>query len=279
MSLVKKPAGLKKPVVKKPAMKPAVLVKPVEGEVKDLQDKAVVEESKEVVAEEPKEEVVEELAPIITPPEMDKEVVEVQEPVIEEIVEEKPKAKRKNSKKKKEEPKEESKEEEVVAVENLPQKQLNEALDDLETDINITEEGWEEAKQEIQDKLKVLTIDPDMNPATTRMLIGELDNVMTELRFLKTDLDTKVKALNEQIEYIRLSNSKGSNPEARKASGYEALMNHKRNPNDTEVINLVQVQVFMNGKLNFLNEAIETVKDKRQLLITFSSMLKIENTI
>ena len=279
MSLVKKPAGLKKPVVKKPAMKPAVLVKSVEGEVKDLQDKAVVEEPKEVVAEEPKEEVVEELASIMTPPEMDKEVVEVQEPVIEEIVEEKPKAKRKNSKKKKEEPKEESKEEEIVAVENLPQKQLNEALDDLETDINITEEGWEEAKQEIQDKLKVLTIDPDMNPATTRMLIGELDNVMTELRFLKTDLDTKVKALNEQIEYIRLSNSKGSNPEARKASGYEALMNHKRNPNDTEVINLVQVQVFMNGKLNFLNEAIETVKDKRQLLITFSSMLKIENTI
>ncbi len=273
MSLVKKPSGLTKPAMKKPAgkpaVKPAILVKPKEGVVKDLEQ----------------EQVVEELAPVQEAPQIEPEVVEEQPEVVveepkeevKEEVKEAPKTKKKAASKKK---KEEVKEEVVVdeIEEGLPQKELKEALVDLEKDMNISEEGWDEVKLEIQDKLKALTIDPDMNPSSMKILIGELDNVMTELRFLKIDLETQVKALNEQVEYIRVSNSTGSNSEQRKANGYKALMNHKKNPNDTEVINLIQVQIFMNSKLNFLTEAIETVKDRRQLLITFSSMLKIETS-
>lgn len=267
MSLVKKPSGLTKPAIKKPAgkpaVKPAILAKPKE-EVKDLQ-----------------EQVIEELAPVQETPQIEPEVVVEEQPEVvveepKEEIKEAPKTKKKAASKKK---KEEIKEEVVDEVEeDLPQKELKDALVDLEKDMNISEEGWDEVKLEIQDKLKALTIDPDMNPASMKILIGELDNVMTELRFLKIDLETQVKALNEQVEYIRVSNSIGSNSEQRKANGYKALMNHKKNPNDTEVINLIQVQIFMNSKLNFLTEAIETVKDRRQLLITFSSMLKIETT-
>ena len=155
---------------------------------------------------------------------------------------------------------------------------LSNATEKMEANINITLPEWEETKEEIQDKLKALTIDPDVNPAGMRMLIGEIDDLLTELRLIRTKIDEQSKALNEQVEYIRLSNSKGSNSEERKASGYKALMNYKKNPDDEEVINLVEYQIFMNNKLNFLNESIEIVKDKKQLLITFSSMLKIEST-
>ena len=56
------------------------------------------------------------------------------------------------------------------------------------------------------------------------------------------------------------------------------LTNFKKNPDDEEVINLIQYQIFMNNKLNFLNKYIETVRDRRQLLITFNSCMKIEST-
>jgi hypothetical protein len=145
--------------------------------------------------------------------------------------------------------------------------------------VNISTPDWEEAKQEIEEKLKALTIDPDMNPATMKHLIGDLDDLMTELRFRLVDIEGQVEFINAQVDYIRSTNSKGSNAEERKANAFLALTNFKKNPDDTEVINLIQYQIFMNNKLNFLNKSIETVRDRRQLLITFNSCMKIESTI
>ena len=265
---IKKPsvAGLKKPAAA--PVKPAVAEEVVEEKVIEIPviyDPPVEEVADRVVQEELEKEI-----------EQDNQALEEQDALNEVVVEEKPKKKAsKKASKKKEEPKVEVEQE---VEENLPQMSLSNATEKMEANINITLPEWEETKEEIQDKLKALTIDPDVNPAGMRMLIGEIDDLLTELRLIRTKIDEQSKALNEQVEYIRLSNSKGSNSEERKASGYKALMNYKKNPDDEEVINLVEYQIFMNNKLNFLNESIEIVKDKKQLLITFSSMLKIEST-
>jgi hypothetical protein len=267
---IKKPnvAGLKKPAAA--PVKPTVAEEVVEEKVIEIPviyDPPVEEVADQVVQKELEEEV-----------EQENQALEEQDALNEVVVEEKPKKKAsKKASKKKEEPKAKVEIEQEVE-ENLPQMSLSNATEKMEANINITLPEWEETKEEIQDKLKALTIDPDVNPAGMRMLIGEIDDLLTELRLIRTKIDEQSKALNEQVEYIRLSNSKGSNSEERKASGYKALMNYKKNPDDEEVINLVEYQIFMNNKLNFLNESIEIVKDKKQLLITFSSMLKIEST-
>jgi hypothetical protein len=80
------------------------------------------------------------------------------------------------------------------------------------------------------------------------------------------------------VEYIRLSNAVGTNTEERKASGMKALMNHKVDPSSTETVNLVEYKLFYESKLAFFNEAIEILKDRKQLLITFQGMMKIEST-
>ena len=155
---------------------------------------------------------------------------------------------------------------------------LADSIDAMADTVNITTADWEEAKVEIEDKLKALTIDPDMNPASMKHLIGDLDDLMTELRFRLVDIEGQVEFINAQVDYIRSTNSKGSNAEERKANAFLALTNFKKNPDDEEVINLIQYQIFMNNKLNFLNKSIETVRDRRQLLITFNSCMKIEST-
>ena len=277
---IKKPSMIK-PNIKKPsvAKKPAAPVKP-----------AIAEEVKTTIEEVVEEKVVEPIVivedPVDVAPELLEQMIEeenqkleeqdaMEEPVVEEVKEEKPKAKKssKKSKAKKEEPNVEEE-----PQEQLPQMSLEDSIDAMADTVNITTEDWEEAKQEIEDKLKALTIDPDMNPATMKHLIGDLDDLMTELRFRLVDIEGQVEFINAQVDYIRSTNSKGSNAEERKANAFLALTNFKKNPDDTEVINLIQYQIFMNNKLNFLNKSIETVRDRRQLLITFNSCMKIEST-
>lgn len=271
--------SIKKPTMIKPTMKKPVgptkkpVAKKVIEEVKAPVEETPVEvsvETQEPVAEEPvKESATEETAPV-------EEVVEeitVEEPVKEK--EEKPKAKR--ASKKKEKAKEEIKEEAKEEVRD-PNMSLTDAIDHMSDVANITCEEWEESKQEITDKIKALAIDADMDPGVMRTLIGEIDDTLSELRLLRVEADNKAKAVNEMVEFVRSTHAIGSNAEERKANGYRALHYYKKDENDTETINLTTYQLFMNNQLNFLNESIEILKDKKQLLITFSSMLKIEST-
>ena len=277
MSGIKKPS-IKKPVngIKKPAVKPkAPVVKEEVVEEKVIEIPVVVDQVEEIAPE---------LEEILAQDEKHQEqeeqqIVEevnekpVQEPEPEPVVEEKPKAKKSSRKstKKKEELKEE------VVEENLPNMELNDAVTVMGKMCPTLPE-WEEAKLEIEDKLRATAIDPDIDPASGRLLIGEIDALLCELRVYKVDQEAEVKAITEMVEYIRLSNAVGTNSEERKASGYKALMNHKPDPSSTETINLVEYKLFYESKLAFFNEAIEILKDRKQLLITFQGMMKIEST-
>ena len=277
MSGIKKPS-IKKPVngIKKPAVKPKA---PVIKE--EVVEEVVKEEAIEIpVVVDQVEEIAPELEEILAQDEKHQEQEEQQiveevneEPESEPVVEEKPKAKKSSRKstKKKEEPKEE------VVEENLPNMELNDAVTVMGKMCPTLPE-WEEAKLEIEDKLRATAIDPDIDPASGRLLIGEIDALLCELRVYKVDQEAEVKAITEMVEYIRLSNAVGTNSEERKASGYKALMNHKPDPSSTETINLVEYKLFYESKLAFFNEAIEILKDRKQLLITFQGMMKIEST-
>ena len=280
MSGIKKPS-IKKPIngIKKPAVKPkAPVIKEEVVEEKVVEIPVVVDQVEEIAPEleeilaqdekhqeQEKQQVVEE---VNEEPVQEPEPAQEPEPV----VEEKPKAKKsRKSTKKKEEPKEE------VIEENLPNMDLNSAIITMGKMCPTLPE-WEEAKLEIEDKLRATAIDPDIDPASGRMLIGEIDALLCELRVYKVDQEAEVKAITEMVEYIRLSNAVGTNTEERKASGMKALMNHKVDPSSTETVNLVEYKLFYESKLAFFNEAIEILKDRKQLLITFQGMMKIEST-
>lgn len=275
MSGIKKPT-IKKPVngIKKPAVKPkAPVIKEEVVEEKVVEIPVVVDQVEEIAPE-----LEETLAQDEKYQEQEEQqiVEEVNEEPVQEpepVVEEKPKAKKstRRSTKKKEEPKEE------VVEENLPNMDLNSAITTMGKMCPTLPE-WEEAKLEIEDKLRSTAIDPDIDPASGRMLIGEIDGLLCELRVYKVEQEAEVKAIAEMVEYIRLSNAVGTNTEERKASGMKALMNHKVDPSSTETINLIEYKLFYESKLAFFNEAIEILKDRKQLLITFQGMMKIEST-
>ena len=273
MSSLKKPSGMVKPKINKPSLKkPGVAAPKKVEEEKVVEVPVIVEEVQEIAPEleealaqdEKHEEQIEE--------EIIKEVNNEPEP--EPVEEEKPKAKKtRKSTKKKEEPKEESAPE---PQQTFTYMSLEEAIDCMAINA-LSNESWEEAKQEVIDKLNATMIDADADSGSMRELIGEIDSLLSTLRIVRTELEKNVKADIEYIDYIKAVSSRGGNAEERKVNGYKALINHVPTGH-TEAINLVQYKVFREAQLNFYNEAIEILKDRKQLLITFASCLKIESS-
>jgi hypothetical protein len=276
--------ALKRPGVKKPVSKP------VEVEVEVPQDVVVNEPEQQVeetvveaVEEDPDKEEAIEIPVIYDPPQepvvdevVQEEVVEepvVEEPVVEEpVVEEKPKKKR-NSKKKaaaKEEPKEE------VVKESLPKMGLEEGLSIMQSLACTTTEAWEAEKAEIQENVRGIVIDPDATPGEMKELIAEIGTLLSELKIMKVNVEERNNGILEHIEYVRLKNSTGSNAEERKTNGIEAMMNYKTSPDATEATNLLDLKVYLTNQVNFYNEMISILVEKKNLLITFSGLTKIE---
>ena len=283
MSTLKKPSGMVKPKINKPSLKKPGVVAPKKVEEEKVVEVPVIVEEVQEVAPELEEalnitnECVDQIEETLAQDEKHQEQEEEQivEEVNEEpVVEEKPKAKKtRKSTKKKEEPKEESVPE---PQETFTYMSLEEAIDCMAINA-LSNESWEEAKQEVVDKLNATMIDADADPGAMRELIGEIDSLLSTLRIIRTELEKNIKADIEYIDYIKAVSSRGSNSEERKVNGYKALINHVPTGH-TEAINLVQYKVFRESQLNFYNEAIEILKDRKQLLITFASCLKIESS-
>ena len=273
MSTLKKPSGMVKPKINKPSLKkPSVVAPKKVEEEKVVEVPVIVEEVQEVAPE--LEEALNTTNECVD--QIEEEIIKEvnQEPESESVEEEKPKAKKtRKSTKKKEEAKEEPAPE---SQQTFTYMSLEEAIDCMSINA-LSNESWEEAKQEVIDKLNATMIDADADPGSMRELIGEIDSLLSTLRIVRTELEKNVKADVEYIDYIKSVSSRGSNAEERKVNGYKALINHVPKGH-TEAINLVQYKVFREAQLNFYNEAIEILKDRKQLLITFASCLKIESS-
>ena len=265
--------ALKKPGAKpvRPAsIKPAV-VEPVE--VVEEIEVPVQTVKKNIKKEVPKEEVVE----TVVVEEPKEEVVE--EPK-EEVVEEKPATKKKTTRKKTTKKKEEPvevKEEEVVAEKAvLPNMSLEECLETMIKKVNATTTEWEEEKATISEEIESLIIDPDASPGEMKELISQIDVLLSKLKILKSNCEQRNNGLLEHIEYVKYKGSTGSNSEERKTNGLEALMNYMVDPEAPNSANLLELKVFITNQSNFYNEMINVLVDKKNLLITFSGLTKIE---
>jgi hypothetical protein len=274
MSPLKKPTGVVKPKINKPSLKKPGMAAPKKVEEEKVVEVPVIVEEVQEVAPELKEalntinECIDQIEENLAQDEKHEEQVEEEiikevnnEPEPEPVEEEKPKAKKtRKSTKKKEEPKEEPAPE---PQQTFTYMSLEEAIDCMAINA-LSNESWEEAKQEVIDKLNATMIDADADPGSMRELIGEIDSLLSTLRIVRTELEKNVKADIEYIDYIKSVSSRGSNAEERKVNGYKALINHVPTGH-TEAINLVQYKVFREAQLNFYNEAIEILKDRKQL--------------
>ena len=228
----------------------------------------VVEEQKETteeVAEEAVEEVVEEIP---------EDVVAEPEPVKEQP---KKKSSRKKSTKKAEEKVEEQA---PISSESYQAKPLVDAMKEMIGITGCTTPEWEATKAEIMEQVQGMQIDPDSTPAEMRYLIADIDGALSQLKILKINADQQFNPLLKHINYVSLqAGSKGSNSEERKANAIRGLIEYKSNPDDMEYTNLLDIQVFAENQIAFYDEMIKILQDKKNMLITFSGIVKTETQL
>ena len=278
-----KPAGLKKPNMKKGPIAPektanldAIVENIVVEEVQEEQEEVVSELAKPVEQEVLQNDVVEEQEDVV-----EEKTAPIEE-VVEEVVEEAPKKKssRKKSSNKKKEVKAEEPVNEPINKEEYKAKPLVDAMKEMVGITGCTTPEWEAVKAEITEKIEGMNIDPDSTPAEMRYLIAEIDLALSQLKIRKVNADQQFNPLLKHINYVSLqAGSKGSNSEERKANAIRGLIEYKSNPDDTEYTNLLDIQVYAENQIAFYDEMIKILQDKKNMLITFSGIVKTETQL
>ena len=278
-----KPAGLKKPNMKrgpvateKTANLDAIVENIVVEEVQEEQEEVVSELAKPVEQEVLQNDVVEEQEDVV-----EEKTAPIEE-VVEEVVEEAPKKKssRKKSSNKKKEVKAEEPVNEPINKEEYKAKPLVDAMKEMVGITGCTTPEWEAVKAEITEKIEGMNIDPDSTPAEMRYLIAEIDLALSQLKIRKVNADQQFNPLLKHINYVSLqAGSKGSNSEERKANAIRGLIEYKSNPDDTEYTNLLDIQVYAENQIAFYDEMIKILQDKKNMLITFSGIVKTETQL
>lgn len=189
-------------------------------------------------------------------------------------VETKPKKKttRKKATKKAKENKEDKEDKEAVVITDA-----NEAEEYLQDILNYTTEEWEEEENALRNKLKELTVRADLNPDEIRVLLGKLSESYIEVKDRLISTERIANSLEKKIKDIKtLAALEGSNAIERNANAVRAITCFKKDPKDEKGVDLEQYLLMLKHKVNFYDYCTKAMEYNRQLLITFSSVFKIE---
>ena len=167
-----------------------------------------------------------------------------------------------------------------IEVKDYKAKPLVDAMKSMIGITGCTTPEWEQTKANIIEQVEGMHIDPDSTPAEMRYLIADIDGALSQLKILKINADQQFNPLLKHINYVSLqAGSKGSNSEERKANAIRGLIEYKSNPDDMEYTNLLDIQVYAENQLAFYDEMIKILMDKKNMLITFSGIVKTESQL
>ena len=269
--------GPKVPKVPKPVAKAPVKTDNIESEVteeeipKSAEKKLemiseVIEEQKVVAAQEKIEEVAEEITPEETNDAVEN-TIEQEAKVEEPKASVKPKTKSKTSKKKTQPKTTESTD--VVMITDI---------EDVESIIApqlLPEpEGWKEEKERINELVNKTMITEELDPTSVRSLLQDMSTAYREIAIKAEEANTFYDNLQDQIKHIREKNYIGSNAEERKLNSANSVSNYVNE--NGECVDLMSYSYFARARASFYNSALKNVETNRQMLITFSSVFKIE---
>lgn len=151
------------------------------------------------------------------------------------------------------------------------------AIEQAETlmldEIMPSTEDWLEEKERVNGLLGQIVITEELDPTSVKALLASMSAISRELSILTSEAKTAYTNLKEMVDQIRTENSIGSNSEERKLNGIHALRNY---PKDDEIVDLTVLIKVYREKQDFYESAMKQLDINRQMLITFSSVFKIE---
>ena len=175
--------------------------------------------------------------------------------------------------------KEESgKEEEITEYEDVEGGKVA-SLDEAASVLNIeTDAEFEEFREDITKKVNNIYITADINPTSIALAVEAIDTLMVDVMEwhwrVKAIYDNLTNDKDGKLTVVRNLNKKGSNPDERARNSYLALKNFKLKNNT--VIDLLDTVYSIRYKYNFVQAVLDRLKMKKDLLVTMTAKLKME---
>lgn len=146
------------------------------------------------------------------------------------------------------------------------------------------DENWLEFKKDIEKAYENISIPTDLNSASMLNIICQLSNlrnrIWNQYQYYKNQYDAisskEPEGLIERIKRINV-NEDAANESLRRRSGIIACINYKTK--DGEIINLYDLFDEVRARYTFLNTIMNNIEFQKNLLITASSALKLENSL
>jgi hypothetical protein len=135
-------------------------------------------------------------------------------------------------------------------------------------------DDWQAEKERINELVNKTMITEELDPTSVRSLLQDMSTAYREIAIKAEEANTLYDNLQDHIKSVRELNHIGSNSEERKLSSANAVK-HYTNENG-ECVDLNAYLHFARARASFYNSALKNVETNRQMLITFSSVFKIE---
>lgn len=144
------------------------------------------------------------------------------------------------------------------------------------------DETWEAFKAEIQEDLANINVTDDLNPGTLKVIIAELsilrDKIWFPLQEAKMEFERyaskEPEGLIERVK--RINSGSGNNETERRRAGILACMNYETTAGK---VNLYELMDESRERYAFLKSVDESIKFKKDILITMNGALKLEKEL
>ena len=142
------------------------------------------------------------------------------------------------------------------------------------------DDGWKEMEKEINERVDALRVESDMNTGTMKVLLSEIDALLSEVypAFIEQKKMNDAlcdKEFGAAVAYQAL-HSVGANSEERKKNGYMSLASANMGGRTVNMLALVQASKM---RMAFLNETLKRINHKYNTCITMTSNLNIESRV
>lgn len=147
--------------------------------------------------------------------------------------------------------------------------------------VNFEDEAWEKKKEELEKRVDNIRIEPDINLGSVRILLAQCTNLYSDLKSQQRSNKTFYTALCDKnlgiLERQKQVNAFGKNTEDRKKNSILSCEQFKLKDSDNKEYNIYDMAMVIQDRVDAINDMLDDVKQKKETLISYLAVLKIEN--
>ena len=147
--------------------------------------------------------------------------------------------------------------------------------------VNFQDDEWKNKKEELEKRAENIRIEPDINLGSVRILLAQCTNLYSDLKREQRSNKTLYNVLCDKtiglIQRQQQINANGKNNEDRKKNSVLSCEQFKMKDKDNVEYNLYDMAMVMQDRIDTINDLLDDVKQKKETLVSYLAVLKLEN--